>query len=123
YKNIVEILLEDDLKVLEQAIEQSAPLSIRPQQALIDAVQLCLLSEANAQIGEGVEGTQRLKALGGLSDDYAQRLASGLRTAFQRLYFGQIALGTTIAVFAPSLLYVGAHLLQWTRAYVVETLG
>ncbi len=123
YKNIVEVLLEEDLKRLEQAVKQSSRISVRPERALVEAVQLCLLSEANAQIGEGPDGAQRLKALGGLTDDYAQRITGALRTAFRRLYFGHIAQGAALAIFVPSLLFLGFHLVGWTTKYLVEALS
>ena len=103
FKNIVGLLLEGDLAALQQALERTSKFSLRPQAPLVDALRECLLSEANAQLGEGGEEAQRLKSMGGLSEDYATRLTEALRKAFRRLYFGEIALGAIIAALIPVL--------------------
>lgn len=103
FRNIVGVLLEEDLKGLEQAVEESSPASLRPQPHLVEAVTRCLLSEANAQLGEGGEAAKRLLATGGLSNDYVERLTKALRTALRRLYFGEIVLGSMIAAALPGV--------------------
>jgi|GEM_PF-6950924 len=118
FKNIVGVLLEEDLAGLEQAVENSSAISLRPQAPLVEAVQQCLLSEANAQLGEGGESAKRLQAMGGLSADYAERLTRALRKALRRLYFGEIVLGSVIAAVLPAV-----SLLASVRLGVVTDYG
>ncbi len=122
FKNIVGVLLEGDLAALEQAVEQSSAVSLRPQAPLVEAVTQCLLSEANAQLGEGGEEAKRLQAMGGLSGDYAERLTRALRMALARLYFGEIVLGAVIAAVLPAVSLLAAVRLELVTDYSLKAL-
>ena len=122
FKNIVGVLLEGDLAELEQAVDQSSAVSLRPQAPLVEAVTQCLLSEANAQLGEGGEAAKRLQAMGGLSGDYAERLTRALRLALARLYFGEIVLGAAIAAVLPAVSLLTAVRLGLVTDYNLQAL-
>ncbi|MBI1356777.1 MAG: hypothetical protein GC160_20750 [Acidobacteria bacterium] len=122
FKNIVGVLLEGDLQTLEQAVQRSEAISLQPQPILIDAVNACLQSEANVHLGENGEAKQRLLADGGLGADYAARLTAALRTAFRRLYFGEVVLGAAIAALVPAVTGAAAFLFGLIAAYGPATL-
>ena len=123
FKNVVEALLEGDLAELEQAVKDSSAISFAPQPALVEAARQCLFSEANAMLGQGGEALRRVQSLGGLSESYAARLTKALQTALRRLYFGEMALGATIAAVLPAIVYMAAAAIGWSTTYGAAVLA
>ncbi|MEZ5392973.1 MAG: hypothetical protein R2724_08890 [Bryobacterales bacterium] len=116
FKNIVGVLLEQDLQTLETTVQQAPTFGVGPDEELVDAIRQCLESEANQQLGEGGAAAEKLKSTGTLSQDYAARLTTALRAGFRKLYLGEIGLGAAIAATLPAVALSAIALAGWRAA-------
>ncbi len=113
FQNLVEILLRADLRLLQEAVAATRPWSFQAPAALLAAVKHCLLSEANAMIGEAGKDGNDLAAAGGVSGEFSRGTAKALRSALHRLYFGKAVIGLPFAVAVPSTFLVVADRTYW----------
>ncbi|MCB1019785.1 MAG: hypothetical protein H6509_14130 [Bryobacterales bacterium] len=113
FKNIVGVLLEQDLQTLETTVQQAPTFGVGPDEELVDAIRQCLESEANQQLGEGGPAAEKLKTTGTLSEDYAGRLTAGLRSGFRKLYLGESGLGAALAATLPAAALAAIALAGW----------
>ncbi len=122
FQNLVEILLRADLRLLQDAVKETPRWSLKVPDKLVAAVKHCLLSEANAVIGEARKKGPNLAAGGGISEEFSRSTAKALRSALHRIYFGKAIVTVPIVMGLPVIYSLVAIEMDWNNQYTGQML-
>lgn len=119
FKNIIGVMLENDLAELEKSLQRTAWISLRPNPDLDAALVNVLKSGMHSRIV--TEGSQPAKGSQSLaqqefaylvSDEYATRAFQTIKDSLARLFRGHGLAGVALALGTTTVLCIVAHILR-----------
>lgn len=124
YKNIVGVLLQEDLSALEANLAATSTFPLRPVHTLEASLQKFMSSDINMRIGTladqphtQLESVARDEFKQAVSIDYVVDAAAAIRQGLVRIYRSFALPGLVVTAALPAMLIGAAYLLGLTRMY------
>ena len=118
-KNIVGLMLENDLSELERSLQMATWVLLRPNQNIDAALGNMLRSEIHSRIlteikpsGNGTKGLPQLGLDHSVSEEYMARATRTIKDSLIRLYRGHGLVGTVLALGTTAVLAIAIYLLR-----------
>jgi hypothetical protein len=119
FKNIVGLMLENDLSELERSLQKAPWILLRPNQAIDAALSNMLRSEIHSRIVTEIKpsatnrkGPSPLGLDHSVSEEYVAHAARTIKDSLIRLYRGHGLAGTALALGAIAVLAIAIYLLR-----------